>query len=430
MEELPKYNYIRELYQNEGLSKALEEYYKKPRIHDATFLISRNDTSIQESIHIYNCFQNKILKAKVLSSLIIKYNKNKVQIPKYLINQMIENMKFIILNNKINELNDFKWFCYLNILSLNNRLKEFIDFVISPENKNKKDLEVLISYILNELSKDYRNNELSILILTSIEDLCGMKPNIKHFNCVIKCLMKGYKIRDAKKLLTLMKFNGVEPDEYTYSLLFKGCAVTKQIGLGRQLYERIIQTNQNILNNSFVIDSLLNMFCKCGSLDEAIDYFKMLLSEKINLITTVTWNTLIEGFGMSGRGKEAIDLFDEMIKFGFKPDALTFCGLFIACSESGLVAEAKGIFRAMELKYNVKPEMMHFEKMVDVLCNNSLLSEAEEFIYELDLQRNVDVLKKLYKACVVQGDIERKERVMKRIVEIDPEQESVLQQLR
>ena len=72
-----------------------------------------------------------------------------------------------------------------------------------------------------------------------------------------------------------------------------------------------------------------NIICKCGNIDLARQIFDNMSERDL-----VSWNTMIDGYGMHGSGKDALDVFYQMQQMGVKPDHITFTCLLSACSQS------------------------------------------------------------------------------------------------
>jgi pentatricopeptide repeat protein len=83
-----------------------------------------------------------------------------------------------------------------------------------------------------------------------------------------------------------------------------------------------------------------------------------------------------------GRGKEALQLYDEMRQLGVLPDSVTFIALLNACSHSGMVDQALQIFASMK-DFNVAQTEEHWNCVVDALSRAGKLDEAEDFITKM-----------------------------------------------
>jgi pentatricopeptide repeat protein len=73
----------------------------------------------------------------------------------------------------------------------------------------------------------------------------------------------------------------------------------------------------------FVGSSLVDMYAKCGSRDDAWRVFN-----KMPFRIVVTWSTILGGCAMHGQGKEALKYFEQMCEEGVQPNDNT---LFFFC---------------------------------------------------------------------------------------------------
>ncbi|KAL4184026.1 hypothetical protein AMTRI_Chr11g101280 [Amborella trichopoda] len=109
-----------------------------------------------------------------------------------------------------------------------------------------------------------------------------------------------------------------------------------------------------------------------------------------------------------------------MRECNIKPDGVTFVGLLSGCSHAGLVDEGKGFFSLMRDEYGIEPKVEHYGCMVDLLARAGLLKEAIGFIETMPVEPNPVVLGSILHACEAHKDIELSERMIKRLLELDP----------
>lgn len=91
--------------------------------------------------------------------------------------------------------------------------------------------------------------------------------------------------------------------------------------------------------DSFAGNSLVNMYAKCGCLDDADRAFSEIPERGI-----VSWSAMIGGHAQHGRGKGALQLFHQMLQDGILPNHVTLVSVLCACIHAGLVAEAESYF--------------------------------------------------------------------------------------
>jgi pentatricopeptide repeat protein len=73
----------------------------------------------------------------------------------------------------------------------------------------------------------------------------------------------------------------------------------------------------------FVGSSLIDMYAKCGSMQDAWRAFNKMLSQNC----MVSWTAMILGYVKCWQGWEALELFRQIHHKGVEPDHVAFVGL-------------------------------------------------------------------------------------------------------
>ncbi|KAE8098550.1 hypothetical protein FH972_016603 [Carpinus fangiana] len=237
---------------------------------------------------------------------------------------------------------------------------------------------------------------------------------------VVSCtsLIDGYVERDqiekALYVFADLRRQGVEPNEYTFSSLIKACANQAALEQGTQLHAQVVKFNFN--SDPYVSSILVDMYGKCGLLDDSIRVF-----DEIGDPAEIAWNSLVSVFAQHGLGKGAIETFDRMIYKEVKPDAITFVSLLTACSHAGLAEEGLKYFHSMEKTYGVLPREEHYSCVIDLLGRAGKLKEAEEFINNMPIEPNAFGWCSFLGACRIHGDKERGKLAAEKLMKLEPE---------
>ena len=133
-----------------------------------------------------------------------------------------------------------------------------------------------------------------------------------------------------------------------------------------------------------------------------------------------SWSSLILGYAQFGYGKEALDLFKRMRDSRVDPNGVTFIGVLTACSHVGLIKEGLELFNSMETKHGIMPTREHYACVVDLLARGGLIKEAEAFIDQMSYDPDVVMWKTVLAACKTRNNVEIGERVVEKILKIDP----------
>ncbi|KAK9290672.1 hypothetical protein L1049_008845 [Liquidambar formosana] len=145
-----------------------------------------------------------------------------------------------------------------------------------------------------------------------------------------------------------MESNGICPDPVTLVGVLSSCALLGACSVGHEVERRIEYSGFG--SNPFLKNALINMYARCGNLVKACAIFESMPEKSI-----VSWTAIIGGYGMHGQGEVAVQLFDEMIRNGIRPDGAVFVSVLSACSHAGLTDMGLEYFATMKKKYGLQP---------------------------------------------------------------------------
>ncbi|CBI19966.3 hypothetical protein VitviT2T_027984 [Vitis vinifera] len=127
------------------------------------------------------------------------------------------------------------------------------------------------------------------------------------------------------KLFSEMRGCGFWPDEFTYTSILSACACLECLEMGRQLHSFIIK--HNFEYNLFVENTLVDMYAKCGALEEARQQFEFIRNRD-----NVSWNAIIVGYVQEEDEDEAFNMFRRMILDGIAPDEVSLASILSGCA--------------------------------------------------------------------------------------------------
>jgi len=219
--------------------------------------------------------------------------------------------------------------------------------------------------------------------------------------------------QNALELFQQMQHEGVQPTAVTFVAVLNSCASLVALEQGRCAHEQIIESGYE--SDVCVGNSFVDMYAKCGSMEDACRVFNKLPSHDL-----VSWNTLLGGYAMHGHQKKALKNFKWMCEEGYN-QMITFISLLSACSHAGLVVEGLCCYASMSTIHKISAKLEHYICLVDLLGHAGHLQEAENMIKAMPYNPNVAVWMALLGACRIHGDVEMAERVVKQVLELEPE---------
>ncbi|XP_068343652.1 pentatricopeptide repeat-containing protein At1g09190 [Pyrus communis] len=192
-------------------------------------------------------------------------------------------------------------------------------------------------------------------------------PNILLFNSMVKGFSLCKPFEQSLYIFSLLKYQSIRPDEYTYAPLLKSCSNICDYRLGQCVHGQILRVGFEWFSSirigvielyvtcgrmgdaEKVFDALsqrdiivwnlmVRGFCKTGDVDKGLCLFKQMGERNV-----VSWNSMISCLAHSGRDSEALELFREMLDQSFEPDEVTVVSVLPACAHLEAVEVGKWI---------------------------------------------------------------------------------------
>ncbi|KAF2309024.1 hypothetical protein GH714_000169 [Hevea brasiliensis] len=175
-------------------------------------------------------------------------------------------------------------------------------------------------YVQNALMDMYSrmgNMEISNTIFKSMEfrDIVSWNTMITGYvssGCYDDALLllremqqadEGNNIHDDKKQVHF------KPNSITLMTVLPGCASLSALGKGKEIHAYAIRNS--LASEVTVGSALVDMYAKCGCLNLSRRVF-----DQMPVRNVITWNVIIMACGMHGNGKEALELFKDMVAEG------------------------------------------------------------------------------------------------------------------
>ncbi|KAH7674284.1 TPR-like protein [Dioscorea alata] len=164
------------------------------------------------------------------------------------------------------------------------------------------------------------------------------------------------KSQDRLHVLSLIDSGSLQPRLDLYSDLIKQCTNLKKLREGMAVHQHFLSSRFN--PDIFLLNSVVNMYCKCGSLEDARKVFDEMPERDV-----VTWTALMTGYAQNEQPLDALRLFPMMLGLGVPPNQFTFATLF----------KAAGAANGYEIGEQVHAVCVKFGCDLDVYVGSSLL---------------------------------------------------------
>lgn len=231
------------------------------------------------------------------------------------------------------------------------------------------------------------------------------------------CLLGGYAQEDygeeAIALFNQMQQEGFSADAVTYVIMLKACISIAALDWGKQAHANLIKSSLEF--NLIVRSSLVDMYAKCGSIENARKVFDSTKERDV-----VAWNAMITAYAQQGLSKEVFTLFELMQKEDLEPSGVTLGCVLSACRHGGLVEDGCQYFESLSLTYGIKPTAEHFGCIVDLFARVGRLDEAADFLAKLPFEPTIEPWIALLGACKIHGNVDAGERAFECIKRLEP----------
>ncbi|KAG6485649.1 pentatricopeptide repeat-containing protein At2g03880, mitochondrial-like [Zingiber officinale] len=239
-------------------------------------------------------------------------------------------------------------------------------------------------------------------------------PDLVVWNSLIGCFAQGGDGYMAINLFTQMKKAGFFADQSTLTSVLRACTGMVLLEMGRQVHVHVLKYNRDLI----LSNALLDMYCKCGDLEEAHEVFCRMPEKDV-----ISWSTMISGLAQHGRSSDALTLFESMKVFGPKPNHITILGVLFACSHAGLLEDGWLYFRSMRQLWDIEPGREHYGCMVDLLGRAGKLDEAVKFIADMNFEPDIVIWRTLLGACRVHKNANLAAYAANQVLRLEPEDE-------
>ncbi|MCO5558464.1 hypothetical protein L7F22_012047 [Adiantum nelumboides] len=146
-------------------------------------------------------------------------------------------------------------------------------------------------------------------------------------NAIMAGLAEHGEPKDALQFFKDLQLSGAELTNLVYVSALKACSRMPSLEEGKRLHEGMKENT--IINDPYVCSALVDMYSKCGCLEDACKVFQSL---KWNVVTC---NAMLQGYVQHGQHEEAFKLFQNMQLEGLYPNEASVLALLKACTSFG-----------------------------------------------------------------------------------------------
>lgn len=193
--------------------------------------------------------------------------------------------------------------------------------------------------------------------------------NIVSWNSMIGGYAHNGRPDEALTLFLQSQELGFSPDEATMVNVLAAISDLGLLDSGAAAHAYITRRGLSVRGGALGV-SLVSMYSRCGRIEAARRLFAGIPDKNV-----AHWTAMIAGLAAHGLAEGALQLFEEMLRSGVKPNHVTFMAVLTACSHGGLVEEGLKLLQLMAA-HGIDPHRQHLGCAVDLLARAGLIEEA------------------------------------------------------
>lgn len=209
-------------------------------------------------------------------------------------------------------------------------------------------------------------------VMEDAESLFKRLPrrNVISWTAIINGLYQHKDFEKAMRLFCLMRENGIEPNEYTFTIALASCGSMRNLDCCHLLHALVIKKGMAL--GEFVGTAIIDMYSEIGEMDDAKKQFKAMETSA----SKVSRNALTKGLVQNEKAKEALDAFSEMVRKDAACDEFTFSIILKACASLPSITSCQQI-HARIVKANFDTNTHVGSSLIEAYTKCGSVEEAE-----------------------------------------------------
>ncbi|XP_073042757.1 pentatricopeptide repeat-containing protein At3g14330 [Primulina eburnea] len=237
--------------------------------------------------------------------------------------------------------------------------------------------------------------------------------DVATWNALIVGFFKKHQVSEGFETFRRMQKEGVGFSWVSLTTILAACTRLTSLYIGKEVHARILKSEE--CPDVLVMNALLDLYAKCGAMENCRKVFDRMTSKDLT-----SWNTLINGYAVSGWIQGAISAFEEMTEARYVADEVTFISLLSGCSHSGMVEEGRVLFDRMSSEFRIDPKLEHYACLVDTLGRAGKIEEALDVVKKMPMKPSGSIWGSLLNSCRLHGYVSLAEVIAKVLFKIEP----------
>ncbi|KAJ1388713.1 Tetratricopeptide-like helical domain superfamily [Sesbania bispinosa] len=285
--------------------------------------------------------------------------------------------------------------CLLKGLSYVGKVEEALEMLMGMKETSLEPDIYSYTVVMDGLCKVGRSDEAMELLNEAIG--MGLIPNVVTFNTLIQGYTREGRPMEGVAVLNLMKKQGCVPDYISYSTVLHGLIKWNEIVAALGIYKEMVKLGFEV--DVRMMGTLVRRLCKrswkeSGLLQDADEVFEK-MKERDLVVDQRTLEVRVQALCRGKKFDEAFANFNDMVRFGYSPEAITFDKVIQGLCARGRVDEAVSTWLLLHANGGIPNKISY-----DVL------------IKELNAQGRLFCASNLFGAALKQGIVPTREPML------------------
>ncbi|KAF3780874.1 Pentatricopeptide repeat-containing protein [Nymphaea thermarum] len=243
-----------------------------------------------------------------------------------------------------------------------------------------------------------------------------MQRDLVCWGAMICGIVQSGRWTDALVLFVRMMSEGLNPDPVVLGTVIPGCGRNGAVELGKSVHGLVVKSGFE--NDLCVMNSLIDMYCKCGSTNDAKCLF-----ESMGMKDVVSWSTLIAGHSQNHEHEECLSLYARMNESGITPNSVTIAGLLPTFSSLKMLRKGREIHNFV-IRNGFEFDRFIGSALVDMYARCGSIKEAE-MLFDVLPERDIAVWNSMITGYSLNEDAELTFKLLRYLQEVEVNPNSI-----
>lgn len=178
----------------------------------------------------------------------------------------------------------------------------------------------------------------------------------------------------AESLVKMLNEKGVKLNCYVKTALLDMYAKCGNLENARKVFDEL-----GLYRNSFTWNAMVSAYARTGDLDSAKELFDQMPEKNV-----VSWNSMIAGYAQNGQSACAINLFKEMVRNkSVRPDEVTLVSVISACGHLGALGVGNWILNTL-MQEGVRLSISGNNSLIFMYSKCGCIEDAKKVFEEME----------------------------------------------